>query len=239
MNIALLGYGKMGQVIESLALKAGHKIVYKSTSDKQDGDLNSADVAIEFSTPDAAPINLKLCFEINIPVVCGTTAWLEHWDDIVALCEQHQGAMVYASNFSVGVQIFFEMQRHLSQIMSRHKDYDVSIEERHHLQKKDAPSGTAISLAEITMAASNHKKWVLGTAQSPDDLPIEALREPNTPGTHKVIYKNAIDQITMEHQAHSREGFASGALMAAQWVVGKTGIFSMKDVLHLSDHKQQ
>lgn len=239
MNIALLGYGKMGQVIESLAIKAGHKIVYKCTSHKQDGNLDSADVAIEFSTPEAAPINLKLCFEANIPVVCGTTAWLEHWDNIVAMCERHQGALVYASNFSVGVQIFFEMQRHLSQIMSRHPDYDVSIEERHHLQKKDAPSGTAISLAEITMAASKHKKWVLGATQTQDELSIEALREPDTPGTHKVFYKSAIDQITLEHQAHSREGFASGALMAAQWVVGKTGIFSMKDVLHLSDHKQQ
>ena len=239
MNIALLGYGKMGRVIESLATKAGHEIVYKSTSDKQDGNFDSADVAIEFSTPEAAPNNLKLCFEANIPVVCGTTAWLDHWEAITKICQQQKGALVYASNFSVGVQIFFEMQRHLSQIMRRHPDYEVSIEERHHLQKKDAPSGTAISLAEITMAASKHKKWVLGAAQTQDELSIEALREPDTPGTHKVFYKSAIDQITLEHQAHSREGFASGALLAAQWVVGKTGIFSMKDVLHLSHNKHQ
>ena len=239
MNIALLGYGKMGRIIESLALKSGHKIVFKSTSDKHEGSLNSADVALEFSTPKAAPNNLKICFEANIPVVCGTTAWLEHWDSVAEICQQHQGALVYASNFSVGVQIFFEMQRHLSQIMSRHQEYEVSLEERHHLEKKDAPSGTAISLAEITMASSKHSKWVLGAAQSTNELSIEALREPNTPGTHSVFYKSDIDQITMEHQAHSREGFAKGALMAAQWVVGKTGIFSMKDVLHLSHNKHQ
>ncbi|HBB48168.1 MAG TPA: 4-hydroxy-tetrahydrodipicolinate reductase [Flavobacteriaceae bacterium] len=237
MNIALLGYGKMGQIIESLATQAGHQIVFKSTSNKSEGDLHLADVAIEFSTPEAAPNNLKRCFEAQIPVVCGTTAWLDHWDEIIAHCTAQQGALLYASNFSIGVQIFFEMQRHLSQIMSRQKAYKISIQESHHTQKKDAPSGTAITLAEITLDTSNYNKWVLGEAQNEDELPIQAIREPNIPGTHKVFYQSAIDQITIEHKAHSREGFASGALLAAQWLIGKTGIYSMKDVLHLSDNK--
>ncbi len=237
MKIALLGYGKMGRVIESLALEAGHQIVFKSTRNNSEGRLDAADVAIEFSTPEAAANNLKLCFEKQIPVVCGTTAWLDRWDEVVTYCTKHQGALVYASNFSVGVQIFFEMQRHLSQIMSRHPQYKVSIQERHHTQKKDAPSGTAISIAEITMASSKHKNWVLGPASSDDELPIEAIRQPDTPGTHTIYYQSPIDQITIEHKAHSREGFASGALLAAQWIAGKIGIFSMKDVLHLSDKK--
>lgn len=237
MNIALLGYGKMGQVIETLAKAAGHKIVFKSTSKSSEGQLDLADVAIEFSTPEAATTNLRLCFESKIPVVCGTTAWLDHWDEMVALCHNHDGALVYASNFSVGVQIFFELQRHLAQIMSRHPEYRISIEERHHLHKKDAPSGTAISLAQIVMESTNYRQWVLGPAKTSDDLSIEAIREPNTPGTHKVYYQSPIDEITLTHKAHTREGFASGALLAAHWVIGKTGIFSMKDVLHLSDIK--
>lgn len=239
MKIALLGYGKMGRVIESLALETGHQIVFKSTRNTSEGHLESADVAIEFSTPEAAVHNLKLCFEKQIPVVCGTTAWLDHWDEVTESCTKNKGALVYASNFSVGVQIFFELQRQLSKVMSRHPEYKVSIEERHHTQKKDAPSGTAISLAEITLASSTHKNWVLGPARSDDELPIEAIRQPDTPGTHTIYYQSDIDQITIEHKAHSREGFATGALLAAQWVVGKTGIFSMKDVLHLSDSNEQ
>lgn len=237
MNIALLGYGKMGQVIETLAKAAGHHIVFKSTSKTSEGQLDQADVAIEFSTPEAATKNLRLCFESKIPVVCGTTAWLDHWDEMAELCKEHHGALVYASNFSVGVQIFFELQRHLAQIMSRHPEYRISIQERHHLHKKDAPSGTAISLAQIIMESTNYRQWVLGPAKTVDELSIEAIREPNTPGTHKVSYQSPIDEITLTHQAHTREGFASGALLAAHWVIGKTGIFSMKDVLHLSDIK--
>lgn len=239
MNIALLGYGKMGQVIESLAKAAGHNIVFKSTSKTSEGQFELADVAIEFSTPEAAIKNIRLCFESKIPVVCGTTAWLDHWDEMVALCQAHNGTLVYASNFSIGVQVFFELQRYLAQIMSRHPEYRISIEERHHTQKKDAPSGTAISLAEIVMESTNYSQWVLGPAKTNQDLSIEAIREPNTPGTHKVLYQSPIDEITLTHTAHTREGFASGALLAAQWILGKTGIFSMKDVLHLSDNKHE
>jgi len=237
MNIALLGYGKMGRTIEALAVSAGHKIVFKNTSKTSEGHLNDADVAIEFSTPSAAPNNLRLCFEAKIPAVCGTTAWLEYWDDTVALCEQHQGALVYASNFSVGVQLFYELQRQMAQIMNRHPEYNISIEERHHVQKKDAPSGTAIRLAEILIDSTRYDQWVLGPAKIQNELPIEAIREPETPGIHKVTYQGKIDQISLEHQAHSREGFAFGALLAADWLIGKTGIFSMKEVLHLSDNK--
>jgi 4-hydroxy-tetrahydrodipicolinate reductase len=236
MKIALLGYGKMGKAIEKLALDAGYQVVCCSGSQTMSGRLDEADVAIEFSTPEAAPANLKICFESGIPVVCGTTAWLKHWDEINDLCLQSNGAMVYASNFSIGVQIFFELQRHLAQVMKRNPEYRASIIERHHLQKLDTPSGTAISIADIILREGNYKKWVLGDAGNQDDLPIHAIREPDTPGTHLVEYKGPIDEISLTHKAHSRDGFASGALLAARWIQGKTGVYSMKDVLHLSDN---
>ncbi len=235
MKIALLGYGKMGKAVEQLAIDSGCQVVYRSGKKMESGDLNEAKVAIEFSSPEAAPAHLKMCFESGIPVVCGTTGWLEKWDKINALCLKHNGAMVYASNFSIGVQIFFELQRHIAKIMKRHPEYRASILERHHLHKLDAPSGTAISIAEIILKEGTYKKWVLGDTNNQEELPIKAIREPDTPGTHIIEFKGPVDEINLTHMARSRDGFAFGALLAARWIQGKRGVYSMKDVLHLSD----
>jgi 4-hydroxy-tetrahydrodipicolinate reductase len=232
MKIALLGYGKMGRTIEQLAIQQGHQIVYKSTGNAKEGDLFLADVAIEFSIPEAAVHNMTICFEHNIPVVCGTTGWLDRWNDVVNICESSNGCLIYASNYSVGVNLFFNLNTYLAKLMQPYKAYIPSMEEIHHTEKKDAPSGTAITLAEGILAYSDRSGWELD-AMDPDKLSIKAIREGDVKGTHIVRYSSPIDSISIKHEAFSREGFALGALLAAEWLLGKKGVFSMKDVLNL------
>ena len=232
MKIALLGYGKMGKVIEKVALERGHEIVLcKSSSDTFDG-LDQADVAIDFSVPASAVENITACLQNNIPVICGTTGWLEDYDKMADLCQQNKGAFLYGSNFSLGVNLFFELNRKLAQLMLPHAQYRVSLEEIHHTQKLDAPSGTAISLANDIVELTKLNGWALNAAQ-PDELAITAKRIEQVPGTHSVFYDSDVDQIEIKHTAHSREGFALGSVIAAEWIIGKTGVFSMKNVLEL------
>ena len=233
MKIALLGYGKMGQVIERIALERGHEIVLKKSRNASFKGLENADVAIDFSIPNAALDNISTCFENQIPVISGTTGWLEHYPKMVQLCEDKQGAFIYASNFSLGVNIFFELNTYLAKIMSQFNQYSTSIEEIHHTQKLDAPSGTAITLAESIINNSDYSSWALNEAKNPDELIIKAERIPNVPGTHTITYESIVDTIEIKHEAHNREGFALGAVIAAEWIVGKKGVFSMKDVLNL------
>ncbi len=232
MKIALLGYGKMGKEIEKIALERGHEIVLKKTEFNDFTGLENADVAIDFSIPAVAPENISTCFNTNIPVVSGTTGWLEHYNDMVALCNQKNGAFLYGSNFSVGVNLFFELNAYLAKLMTNIKEYNVSMEEIHHTQKLDAPSGTAISLAEGIINQTNYEKWTMETANE-NEIYIDAKRIADVPGTHSVFYKSTVDEIEIKHTAFSRQGFALGAVVAAEWIVGKKGIFTMKDVLNL------
>jgi len=232
MKIALLGYGKMGQIIERIAIERGHEIVLrKKSTDNYDG-LKDADVAIDFSVPSAAVQNISTCFELGVPVISGTTGWLEEYDNMVALCTKNNGAFLYGSNFSLGVNLFFELNNYLAKMMSNLQDYKVSMEEIHHTQKLDAPSGTAITLANGIIDNSAYTEWTLDNAQN-NQIHIDAKRVDSVPGTHSVFYDSAIDQIEIKHTAHNREGFALGAVVAAEWIQNKKGIFSMKDVLNL------
>ncbi len=232
MKIALLGYGKMGKVIEKIALQRGHEIVLrKSSTDSFDG-LEQADVAIDFSVPTSATTNIAACIQNDIPVISGTTGWLEDYPKMAALCELKNGAFIYGSNFSLGVNIFFELNMQLAKIMARFPQYKVSMEEIHHTQKLDSPSGTAISLAKDIIAHSDYSSWALENAKD-NELLIDAKRIENVPGTHSVLYHSEVDAIEIKHTAHNREGFALGAIIAAEWIIGKTGIFTMKDVLNL------
>ena len=232
MKIALLGYGRMGKTIETIALSRGHEIVIK-TSETVSSEITKSDIAIDFSIPNAAFGNISNCINNNIPVISGTTGWLDSYDEIVALCEQKKGAFIYASNFSLGVNIFFELNKNLAKMMSALEDYNVDLEEIHHTQKLDAPSGTAISLAEDII--ENHNSFNAWQLDGNEDkvLPITAKRIENVPGTHNITYKSEVDTIKIEHIAHSRQGFALGAVVAAEWLVGKTGVFTMKDVLNI------
>ena len=234
MKIALLGYGKMGKTIESIATDRGHEIVARVNS-PESFTLADADVAIDFSIPDSAVDHLTKCFEAGVPVVSGTTGWLDNYQDMVALCTKNEGGFIYASNFSVGVNLFFEFNRKLAAIMAPHKDYKVDMTEIHHTQKLDAPSGTAITLAEGVIEASDYTAWDLNEGQNIQEnhLPISAEREGTVPGTHIINYKSEIDTITLSHEAHSRQGFALGAVIAAEWLQGKQGVFTMRDVLGL------
>ena len=230
MKIALLGYGKMGKVIENIALERGHEIVLrKGSSDTFDG-LLQADVAIDFSVPTSAVNHISECLNHNIPVISGTTGWLENYDEMVALCQDKNGSFIYGSNFSLGVNIFFELNTYLAKMMKNLKDYNVSMEEIHHTQKLDAPSGTAISLANGIIENSDYSNWTLDNA-STNEIYIDAKRIENIPGTHSVFYDSKVDQIEIKHTAHSREGFALGSVIAAEWLLGKKGVFTMKDVL--------
>ena len=232
MKIALLGYGKMGQVIERIALERGHEIVLKKDENTTFDGLSTADVAIDFSVPTAAMSNISSCFYANVPVISGTTGWLEQYDEVAALCHEKKGAFISSSNFSLGVNIFFEMNEYLARIMSKFDSYKVAMEEIHHTQKLDAPSGTAISLAKGIIENSSYTHWTL---EKPDaeQIHIEAKRIGTIPGTHTVTYNSSVDAIEIKHTAHNREGFALGAVIAAEWIVGKQGIFTMKDVLDL------
>ncbi|GAB7257299.1 4-hydroxy-tetrahydrodipicolinate reductase [Polaribacter sp. OB-PA-B3] len=233
MKIALLGYGRMGKEIEKIAISRGHEIVIKKDVDTEI-DITLADVAIDFSIPNSAFNNISNCFENKVPVISGTTGWLDKYNDAVRLCEEKKGAFIYASNFSLGVNIFFELNKQLAKMMSNLEDYNISMEEIHHTKKLDAPSGTAITLAEGIIENSSKKDWELDNNTSEENIPIVAKRIPEVPGTHTVWYNSKVDSIEIKHTAHSRQGFALGAVVAAEWILGKTGVFNMKDVLNIS-----
>jgi 4-hydroxy-tetrahydrodipicolinate reductase len=234
MNILLIGYGKMGKAIESIALQRGHQIVGKPDTKEELLHFNSsADVAIEFSQPEAVIENLKYCFDKKIPVVCGTTGWLGHRQELVADCLKKGGGFFYASNFSLGVNLFFKLNETLATLMKPYSNYKVSIDETHHTQKKDAPSGTAITLAEgVIKNQPLIKEWHLGATQNQQALVINSFRVDPAPGTHVVKYQSAVDDLEITHTAHSREGFAQGAVLVAEWMMGKKGVYSMDDFLN-------
>ena len=232
MKIALLGYGRMGKEIEKIALQRGHEIVIK-TSGKEEYDITKADIAIDFSIPTSAFTNISNCINNNTTVISGTTGWLASYNTIVDLCNQKKGAFIYASNFSLGVNVFFELNKQLAKMMHTLSDYNIAIEEIHHTQKLDAPSGTAITLAEGIIDNSEKENWELDKNTSEKNIPITAIRTPDVPGTHTVSYQSTIDTINIKHTAHNRHGFALGAVVAAEWLVNKTGVYTMRDVLNL------
>ncbi len=241
MKIALLGYGKMGQTIERIAIERGHEIVLKKDEFNTYDGLSSADVAIDFSIPTAAVDNISSCFHAGVPVVSGTTGWLDRYEEMVALCQTKKGAFLSSSNFSLGVNIFFELNEYLAKMMSKFDAYKVKMEEIHHTQKLDAPSGTAISLAKGIIENSDYSNWTLekdkenylSGSELAKQIHIEALRIKDVPGTHTVTYQSNVDEIEIKHTAHNRDGFALGAVIAAEWIVGKQGVYTMKDVLDL------
>ena len=229
MKIALLGYGRMGQTIEKIAIDRGHTIVAKIDKDNPD-EAYEADVAINFSIPTAAYENITSAIHKKIPVVCGTTGWLDQLDEVESICQQNEGAFLYASNFSLGVNLFFELNVKLADMMQKQPLYTASIEEIHHTQKLDKPSGTAITLAEGIPSAGN--VWHL-VEDNGEGVPITSIRKDEVPGTHTVTHRSEIDEISITHTAHNRTGFALGAIIAAEWIQNKKGIFSMRDVLQL------
>ena len=237
MKIALLGYGKMGKIIERIARERGHEIVLivdeNNRATVTDEQLKQADVAIEFTAPQVAVENYNWCFRNHVPVVSGTTGWLERWNEVLTLCEQLDGTFFYASNYSIGVNIFFHLNRWLTRMMTRFPDYNISIEETHHIHKLDAPSGTAITLAkEVLDEHREYSSWVLDEGNvKTGELPIKAKREGEVPGIHKVTYRSGVDEIQIAHSAYSRDGFAQGAVMAAEFLKGKKGVFGMEDLL--------
>lgn len=236
MKIALIGYGKMGKAIEEIATQRGHEITMRiGTANKDEmtrENLRMADAIIEFTGPEAAKENVLLCLEAGVPVVCGTTGWNDELATAKLSATENETAFLWASNFSVGVNIFFEVNKLLASLMNNQEEYEISIEETHHTQKKDAPSGTAITLAEQILENIQRKKhWAKESTNSSDEFPIVAHRIDNIPGTHKITYHSAIDNIEITHTAHNRQGFALGAVLAAEFISGKQGIFTMKDVL--------
>ena len=238
MKLALIGYGKMGKAIEEAALHKGHEVILKidqpNLQDFTKENLSKADVAIEFTGPLSAFENVKKCLEFDVPVVCGSTGWIERMEEIKKICSDKNGSFIYSSNFSVGVNIFFEVNKKLAALMAAHKEYEVILEETHHTQKKDAPSGTAITLAEqILEQVKRKKQWVNELSDHPEDLEIISQRIDPAPGTHSVKYSSAIDNIEIIHTAHNRKGFAGGAVLAAEFLKNKKGFFTMKEVLSL------
>ncbi|MCP4441221.1 MAG: 4-hydroxy-tetrahydrodipicolinate reductase [Aureispira sp.] len=239
MKIAIIGYGKMGKTIERLATNKGDEIVLKITSQNTNeltiDNLQKADVAIEFTRPEMAFDNIKLCLEAGIPVVSGTTAWMDQYDEAATLCTKHKGGLFVASNFSIGVNVFFAANAYVAKLMNQYDGYRVDMEEVHHTQKLDAPSGTAITLAnKITNNLDRMNGWHLkgdGADHPKNSIPITAKRIDKVPGTHVVRYESGIDELSFSHVAHGREGFASGAIMAARWMIGKEGCFGMTDLL--------
>lgn len=236
MNIALIGYGKMGQTIEREAQKKGHNILLRVTSanthELDTEHLQNMDVAIEFTRPEAAKANVLKCLEAGVNVVCGTTGWNEQVPEAEQMAVSRGLAFLHASNFSVGVNIFFEINKLLATLMSGHPEYNITVKETHHTQKKDAPSGTAITIAEQILERTDRKKrWVLNDINHMDAIPIFAHRVENVPGTHRVSYNSQVDSIEISHVANNRDGFAHGAVLAAEYIAGKQGIFTIKDVL--------
>jgi 4-hydroxy-tetrahydrodipicolinate reductase len=236
MKIALIGYGKMGKAIEQILLERNHEVVLRISSSNLDefrtDNLKKADAAIEFTNPHSAVANLYRCFEAGIPVVTGSTGWLQQLPEVTAKMQEHNGTLFYAPNFSVGVNIFFHINEVLAKLMNSQADYNVEMEEIHHTQKLDSPSGTAIKTAEIILSQLERKgNWAEDSARNDDDLIIHVKREEGVPGTHEVKYVSEIDEISLKHTAFSRKGFALGAVLAAEWVSGKKGVFEMKDML--------
>ncbi|MBX2932243.1 MAG: 4-hydroxy-tetrahydrodipicolinate reductase [Chitinophagaceae bacterium] len=236
MKIALIGYGKMGKAIEEIALAKGHTIVLKITSNNVEEltteNIQKADIVIEFTNPHSAVENITKCLQAGVPVICGSTGWLHKWNEIELLCKQQNGTFLFASNFSIGVNLFFELNIYLAKLMSNHTDYNIMIEETHHTQKKDAPSGTAITLAEQILQHTTFKEnWVNHITEVANQLPIISKRIDAVTGTHKITYTSAIDDIEIIHTAHNRMGFAKGAILAAEFVKDKKGIITMKEVL--------
>lgn len=233
MKIALVGYGKMGNIIDGIATQRGHEIVARLNEKPSLENLNNPEVVIEFSQPEVAFDNIKFCLENKIPVICGTTGWLEQKPQIEAIAKENNTAFLYGSNFSLGVNLFFSLNEKLASLMKNFDEYSVQLEEIHHIHKKDAPSGTAISVAEgIIQHNPKFNTWKLEETKG-DKLGIFAIREDEVPGTHSVTYTSEVDEININHIAYSRNGFALGAVIAAEWILGKNGIFSMKDVLGL------
>ena len=238
MNIALVGYGKMGRIIETVAQSRGHQIVLRidldNAAELNAANISKAEVAIEFTGPHSAFSNLDKCIELGIPTVSGSTGWLDDYPAIEKKCRKKNGSFLYASNFSVGVNIFFELNRVLAKIMNSQQEYDVKMTEIHHTQKKDAPSGTAITIAEqILESLPRKQRWVNHISDNPEDLEIISERTDPYPGLHKVTYQSGIDDIEITHNAHNRNGFALGAVLAAEYIRDKKGIFTMKEVLGL------
>lgn len=238
MKIAIIGYGKMGREIEYEALQRGHTISLIVDKDDENKlnieNMKDVDVAIEFSTPESAYKNIMQCFHANVPVVCGTTGWLAKKEEIISQCNDHGKTFFYASNYSLGVNLFFRLNEILAKMLNDHKAYDVYIEETHHTQKLDAPSGTAITLADgIINSLDRKESWVNDYSTNQDELIIRSFREGTVPGNHKVIYESEFDTIKIEHDAKNRKGFALGAVMAAEFIAGKHGYFTMNDLLKL------
>jgi len=237
MKIALIGYGKMGKEIEQIALSRGHTIALKVDVSNAEtytiDELKQADVAIEFSTPEAAVKNIYKCFDANVPVVVGTTGWLGKLDEVKEKCKILNSTLFYASNYSIGVNLFFKLNEYLAKLMNKYADYNVSMEEIHHIHKLDAPSGTAISLAnQIIENVQTKTKWVNHPTNELNDLAILSKRIDEVPGTHTVTYASAVDEINITHIAHNRKGFALGAVIAAEWVANKKGIYGMNDLMN-------
>ena len=238
MKIALIGYGKMGKAIEEIALSKGHEIILKindeNLAELTSINLQKCDVAIEFTNPESAVTNMKTCIDAGVPVICGSTGWVAKENEIIQYCNKKQGSLLYSSNFSIGVNIFFEINTRLAQLIKSQKGYSVAIEETHHTQKKDAPSGTAISLAQqIINENPSIQNWTLNSPSTENEIHITSNRIDPAPGTHHVKYSSEIDDIEIIHTAHSRNGFATGALVAAEFIAGKKGIFNMADVLKI------
>lgn len=238
MKIALIGYGKMGHMIEEIAVERGHQVVLKihidNTAEFTKENISGADVAIEFTAPDVAYENVLRCIDYGVPVVSGSTGWNENLPAAKKVCSEKGGAFLHASNFSIGVNIFFQLNKLLARLMATHPEYEVTLKEIHHTQKKDAPSGTAVTLAEQVLEGLPHKKsWVNATVQQPGELSIISERTDPAPGTHFVKYTSEVDDIEIIHTAHNRKGFALGAVLAAEFIAGKQGVFSMDDVLRL------
>ena len=246
MKIAILGFGKMGQIIEQFAMERGHDVVLKVNADNLEeltvSNLKNADVAIDFSTPDCVLQNIALCFDAGVAIVVGTTGWYGRLQEVKNQCIEGNNTLLYASNFSVGVNVFFFVNRVLAKIMNRYPQYEVQVEEIHHTEKLDSPSGTAMSIAEGIIGELNRKnEWVnelIGSHSElitkPDQLLIESHRIEDVPGTHTVIYSSEVDDIELKHKAHSRAGFALGAVLAAEWVNGKNGFYNVTDMFDFS-----
>ncbi|MFA6945219.1 MAG: 4-hydroxy-tetrahydrodipicolinate reductase [Pedobacter sp.] len=246
MKIAILGYGKMGRIIEKIATERGHKIILKVNADNLEdlsvSNLRLADVAIDFSTPDSALSNIDICFEANVPVVIGTTGWYGRLQEVKNKCVEGNNTLIYASNFSVGVNVFFYVNKVLARIMNRYPQYEVQVEEIHHTEKLDSPSGTAMSIAEGILGELDRKdEWVnelIGSDEAiitkPEQLLIESHRIEDVPGTHTVIYSSEVDDIEFKHKAHNRAGFALGAVLAAEWLEDRTGFFNITDMFDFS-----
>lgn len=239
MKIAIIGYGKMGKAIEEIAISRGHEITLRVSSSNpiHKHDLSDSDIAIEFTRPDLAIEHIKYCINQHVPIVVGTTAWQENLSEVCDFVNSKNGALLHASNFSVGVNVFFELNRKLAKMMTNHSEYKIEVEEIHHIQKLDAPSGTAVSLLnDILIQNKNYSEWELVSDfkdTSSNKIPVVAKREPDVPGTHEINYSSEIDTITIKHIAHNRKGFALGAVLAAEFLHRKSGVFTMIDVLKI------